>query len=328
MQYGLIGEKLGHSYSPEIHRKIGDYPYELRELRPDEVAPFLKAKAFKGINVTIPYKETVMPFLDEISERALRIGAVNTVVRRGDKLCGDNTDFFGMTEMIRHAGIALAGRKVLILGTGGTSHTATAVAKSLGAREILHVSRRQTADTVCYQSAVTDHKDADVIINTTPVGMYPKENACPIDIGAFSHLEGVLDAIYHPLRTELVLCAQEAGIPSSGGLYMLAAQAVLASALFFDKEPQNEDVERVYRAVLREKQTIILTGGSPAARIGLGREIAGALEKPLYEDLSVPAGGVVAYDGMITRELRRNGLAFDLTGQSKEEILAEIRKEA
>lgn len=275
MKYGLIGEHLGHSYSCEIHGAIADYEYELKELSPDELDGFMRAKDFKAINVTIPYKQAVIPYLDEISDRAKRIGAVNTVVNNGGSLYGDNTDFAGMSALAKRMKIDFRGRKVLILGTGGTSKTAHAVADSLGAKEIFNVSRHGGADgLISYADAVQKHNDAQIIINTTPVGMYPNSERTPIDISAFSALEGVLDAIYHPLRTNLVMDALERGIPASGGLYMLSAQAVYASAVFLGKELEPELIEKAYNIVKADKQNIVLVGMPSSGKTTIGRIIA------------------------------------------------------
>lgn len=275
MKYGLIGEHLGHSYSCEIHGAIADYEYELKELSPDELDGFMRAKDFKAINVTIPYKQAVIPYLDEISDRAKRIGAVNTVVNNGGSLYGDNTDFAGMSALAKRMKIDFRGRKVLILGTGGTSKTAHAVADSLGAKEIFNVSRHGGADgLISYADAVQKHNDAQIIINTTPVGMYPNSERTPIDISTFSALEGVLDAIYHPLRTNLVMDALERGIPASGGLYMLSAQAVYASAVFLGKELEPELIEKAYNIVKADKQNIVLVGMPSSGKTTIGRIIA------------------------------------------------------
>mgnify|MGYP002625021768 CR=1 FL=1 len=195
MEYGLIGEHLGHSYSREIHGQIADYEYELKELRPDELDSFMRSKGFKAINVTIPYKQDVIPYLDHISRQAAGIGAVNTIVNKDGVLWGDNTDFAGMAALARRLDLELTGKKVLILGTGGTSKTALEVAKSLGAAQVYKVSRRADhtdADTdgiyqgtITYEEAVQLHKDARIIINTTPAGMFPGVEGCAIDISAF-----------------------------------------------------------------------------------------------------------------------------------------------
>ena len=274
MQYGLIGEHLTHSYSREIHGKIADYAYELCELRPEELEPFFQKRDFLGINVTIPYKQSVISYLDSISETAQRIGAVNTIVNRGGKLHGDNTDFAGMKALVRYAGIEIAGRKVLILGTGGTSKTAHVVAESLGADSIVHVSRSRRGDAVTYAEAVQQHGDAHIIINTTPVGMYPNTVEVPIDLSHFAALEGVLDAVYHPLRSGLVLDGLSRGIPACGGLYMLVAQAVFASAAFLGKEPDLSLIDEIFRAIRLEKQNVVLIGMPSAGKTTVGSHLA------------------------------------------------------
>lgn len=274
MIYGLIGEHLTHSYSREIHEQIADYKYELCELAPDELDNFFKDRSFKAINVTIPYKQSVIPYLDEVSKVAQDIGAVNTIVNRNGKLYGYNTDFAGMKALIENAGIEVAGKKVLILGTGGTSKTAHAVAEDLGAKEIIHVSRKSGEKTVTYDEAYTLHSDAQVVINTTPVGMYPNTGSCPIDITKFNKLTGIADAIYNPLRTNLVLNGTEAGITSVGGLYMLAAQAVYASSLFLDIHVDTALIEKAYNSVLSEKRNIALIGMPTSGKTTIGKYLA------------------------------------------------------
>lgn len=274
MKYGLIGEHLTHSYSCDIHAQIADYEYELCELRPEEVGPFLEKRDFCAINVTIPYKQTVMPYLDEISETAQRIGAVNTIVNRGGVLYGDNTDFAGMCALSENIGLSLAGKKVLILGTGGASKTAQALAKFMGAEEYYCVSRFGRDGSITYERAIADHADAQVIINATPVGMFPRSAGRPIDISAFPALEGVLDAIYNPLRTNLVLDAQERGLPAAGGLYMLSAQAVHASAVFRGIEVDPKLIDKAYKSVKTAKQNIVLVGMPSSGKTTVGGILA------------------------------------------------------
>lgn len=274
MKYGLIGEHLTHSYSCEIHAQIADYEYELCELSPEEVGPFLEKREFCAINVTIPYKQTVMPYLDEISETAQRIGAVNTIVNRGGVLYGDNTDFAGMRALSEHIGVSLAGKKVLILGTGGASKTAQALAKFMGAEEYYCVSRFGRDGSITYEKAIAEHSDAQVIINATPVGMFPRSAGRPIDISAFPALEGVLDAIYNPLRTNLVLDAQERGLPAAGGLYMLSAQAVHASAVFRGIEVDPMLIDNAYKSVKTAKQNIVLVGMPSSGKTTVGGILA------------------------------------------------------
>ncbi len=285
MQYGLIGEHLGHSYSREIHARIADYPYELQEIPPEALQNFLERREFRAINVTIPYKRQVIPYLDWVSEEALRIGAVNTIVNKDGKLHGYNTDFAGMEALIRHAGLNLRGKKVLILGTGGTSKTAMAVADAGGACKILCVSRSGKDGAITYEEAIEKHRDAQIIINTTPVGMYPAQEGRPLDVSSccFGQLEGILDAIYHPLRTNLVMDGMAHGIPSEGGLYMLVAQAVYASALFLGGEARPELIDRVYRSVLLEKQNIVLIGMPSAGKTAVGGCLARMTGKPFAD---------------------------------------------
>ena len=283
MQFGLIGGVLGHSYSCEIHAAVADYEYELRELKPEEVRPFIEKREFTGINVTIPYKQTVMPFLDEISEKAKAIGAVNTIINKNGKLYGYNTDFYGMTAMLRKYGIELKNKKVLVLGTGGTSKTANAVAKHLGAKEVLTVSRTKTENTVTYEEALSEHTDAQIIINTTPVGMFPNGGEKPVDISLFPDLTGVADAIYNPLRTNLVLDAREKGIPTCGGLYMLAAQGVMASALFRDIPCDSSLVEKAFTQVENSKKNIVLTGMPTSGKTSVGTLAAEKTGRPFYD---------------------------------------------
>ncbi len=270
----MIGEKLSHSFSGEIHKKIGDYPYELLELRPKDVVPFLQKKEFRAINVTIPYKETVIPYLDEISEDAEKIGAVNTVVNRGGKLYGYNTDYYGAQKLMQSADLDPKGKKVLILGTGGTSKTLSAVVRDGDAREIVKVSRHASKDAVSYEEAYQKHTDAEIVINTTPVGMFPHGEGCPIELAAFPRLEGVIDVVYNPLKTRFVQKARVLGKKATGGLLMLAAQAVYASALFFGRERDESLCDSVYRAVLREKQNIVLVGMPSSGKSTVGRALA------------------------------------------------------
>ena len=269
-KYGCIGKKLTHSFSKEIHAKLADYEYQLIELAEDEVKPFLEARDFEAINVTIPYKQTVIPFLDWVSDVAMRIGAVNTIVNKDGKLYGYNTDYYGMKALIQRVGLELGGKKVLILGTGGTGKTARAVAEDMGAAEILTVSRRAENGCVTYDDVTRVHADAQIIINTTPVGMYPNCEGSPIDVSAFPCLEGVIDAVYNPLCTNLVLEAREKGVKAEGGLYMLVMQAVVAVERFLGVEIQKDVADRVFASVLAAKENVVLTGmpGSGKSTVG------------------------------------------------------------
>ncbi len=269
MKYGLIGEKLGHSFSKPIHESIADYTYEIKEIAKDNLDAFMKEKDFLGINVTIPYKSAVIPYLDYIDGNAKKIGAVNTVVNREGKLYGYNTDFGGMKALIENAGFCLTNSKVLILGSGGTSKTANAVAESLGAKEIITVSR---SGEVNYDNAHILHRDCDYIINTTPCGMYPNNETSAIDPTAFPCLKGIVDAVYNPLETTLVRLGREKGVKGVTGLYMLVAQAVLACEIFTGK---SLDVQRVtgevFGEMLKKKQNIVLIGMPGSGKSTIGR---------------------------------------------------------
>lgn len=282
MKYGCIGETLKHSFSKEIHEALANYTYELKELTPDQVGAFMKERNFKAINVTIPYKQTVLPFLDEISPQAKKIGAVNTIVCKGDKLYGYNTDFFGLRALILRQKVSLAGKKVLILGSGGTARTAKAVAEDLGAGEIYVVSRGGR-EGISYDTAAKEHGDASFIINTTPCGMYPKLDECPISLNDFPSLEGLVDAIYNPLRTRLVQEAQKRGITAEGGLYMLVAQAAYAVELFLDCKIRKKRIEAVYSSLLKQKENIVLIGMPGCGKTTVGKLLSKRLCKPIYD---------------------------------------------
>ena len=283
MKYGLIAEHLGHSFSKIIHAMLADYDYEFCELAPDALDGFMTARGFSAINVTIPYKQAVIPYLDYVSEQARAIGAVNTIVNKNGRLYGYNTDFFGMTSLINRIGIDLCDKKVLILGTGGTSKTSVEVAKSLGAREIIVVSRSKKDGVITYTEAYESHTDADVIINTTPSGMFPNINTKPIDISEFPKLCGVVDAVYNPLRTELVSDALKRGIAAEGGLYMLVAQAVRACEIFLDKELPRDSIDKVYAKIAADKENIVLVGMPGCGKSTIGKLIAEKTGRKFYD---------------------------------------------
>lgn len=281
MEYGLIGEKLGHSFSREIHQRLGGYDYRLQELTPAQLPAFLEKRDFRGINVTIPYKQTVIPLLDEVDPKAAAIGAVNTIVNRRGRLCGYNTDYDGMAALARHAGLTLKNKNVLILGTGGTSRTAMTVAADLGAAEIRRVSRTGRGDAITYEQAAD--LPVQVLINTTPCGMYPGCDGQPMDLSRFGWLEGVLDAVYNPLRTRLVLQARDNGARGQGGLYMLVAQAAAACRLFLDRPLPDGALDSVYRAIHGQKQNIVLTGMPGSGKSTVGRVLARQLGRELVD---------------------------------------------
>ncbi len=237
MEYGLIGMPLGHSFSQEIHESLGWYRYELHPVEAADFPAFMEARAFRGINVTIPYKQDVLPYLDEIDPLAAEIGAVNCIVNRNGKLCGYNTDLAGMQALVEKLGLDLREKKVLICGTGGTSKTARTMARAAGAADVIRLSRTVKSgadfnDVITYAQAYIDHTDAQIIINTTPSGMFPNNGEWAINAAAFPQLEGIIDAIYNPLETALVQQGRALGVPASGGLYMLVAQAVIAAEHF------------------------------------------------------------------------------------------------
>lgn len=278
MEYGCIGEKLGHSFSKEIHAILADYKYELCEIPLDKLDEFMKKAEFKAINVTIPYKERVMPYLDYVCPEAEKIGAVNTVVNREGRLLGYNTDYAGMKALIERAGIEIKNKNVLILGTGGTSKTALAVVNGMGAKKAVKASRTAKEGCITYDEAYAA-ADTEVIINTTPLGMYPNTEAVPLDLKRFSHLSGVVDAVYNPIRTELVSCAREMGVPSSGGLYMLVAQAVYACEYFIGEKKSEREIEEAYKKILAEKENIVLIGMPGSGKTTIGKIIADKLSR-------------------------------------------------
>lgn len=316
MKCGLLGCRLGHSYSPMLHALLGDYEYLLYEREPDEVEAFIRRGGWDAINVTIPYKKAVVPFLDELSEGARALGSVNTIVRRPDgTLFGDNTDVFGFTYMLRRSGVNPAGKKALVLGSGGASVTVQSVLRGLGAQVV--VISRTGADN--YDN-LSRHRDARLIVNATPVGMYPNNGISPIDLAAFPACEGALDLIYNPARTAFLLQAEALGIPHENGLSMLAAQAKRASELFTGKSLPDEDVERSIRAVEHTLQNIVLIGMPGCGKSTLARLLGERLNRPVVEldrlieetaGLSIPeifaAQGESGFRVLETQALREAG---------------------
>lgn len=274
MKYGLIGEKLGHSYSKVIHELLGYYSYDLKEIPKDELDAFITSKDYLGLNVTIPYKQDVMKHLDYIDEGAKEIGAVNTIVNNDGKLSGYNTDFYGLKKLIESTGEDLSGSKVLILGTGGTSKTARAVVRSLGATNIIVVGRSAKEGSITYEEAYKDHTDADYIVNTTPAGMYPNIGVAAIDLSKFNNLKLVVDVVYNPARTQLMLDAAKLGIKSCGGLKMLVYQAVVAAEYFTGKKISEEFAEKVYKTVRNESENIVLIGMPSVGKTTIGKKLS------------------------------------------------------
>lgn len=274
MEFGLLGEHLPHSFSKIIHNEIGLYDYDLNELNPNGFDEFMKSKNFKGINITIPYKQRAMSFCDFIDEKAKNIGAINTVVNKNGKLYGFNTDYFGLKLLALNNGITLENKKVLILGNGGASNAAVAVAEDLKAKEIIIAHYKNADGVVSYDDAISYHNDAEIIINTTPVGMFPNNDGRIIDLCNFKNLSGVIDVIYNPINTNLILQAKELGVKAVGGLYMLVAQAVCASELFLDKNGISEKLDEIYSKLLKQKSNIVLVGMPASGKSTIAKELS------------------------------------------------------
>ena len=303
MRFGLIGNPLGHSFSPRLHAAYGTPDYALCPLEPSDLTGFFAKRGFDGINVTIPYKRDVIPLVDELHFTARECGAVNTVVNRGGKLVGYNTDAFGMLFAMRHAGITLAEKHVVVLGSGGTSHTACALAKREGAASVTVVSRRGEVnyDNVC------SLRDTEVIVNTTPVGMYPNSAASPVDLSVFPRLEGVFDAVFNPLRTRLIQHAEALGVNTGSGLLMLAAQAKAANILFrggtysepYPDSAEGKEILAVWRGLLRDLTDIVLTGMPSSGKSTAGRLVAERLGRRFLDTDDI----VTEREGMTVPEL-------------------------
>lgn len=280
LKCGLLGEKLGHSYSPQIHSMLADYEYKLFEKSPEELEAFLKSGEFDGLNVTIPYKKAVMPYCTELSPTAAQIGSVNTIVRRSDgSLYGDNTDAFGFENLIVHNGIEVKGKKALVLGTGGASVTAQAVLKNLGASEVVVISRKGEDN---YEN-IAKHADAEIIANTTPVGMYPNNGKAAVDLAQFPKLSGVLDVVYNPARTALLLQAEKLRIPCAGGLYMLVSQAKRSCELFTGNSIPDSEIDRIERVLSHQMQNIVIIGMPGSGKTAVSTMLAERLGRKIFD---------------------------------------------
>lgn len=286
LRCGLLGGKLGHSYSPAIHAMLGDYAYRLYEKTPDEVEAFLTGGDFDGLNVTIPYKKTVMPFCAELSETARRVGCVNTIVRRADgTLYGDNTDVFGFSQMVLHSGVPVQGRKALVFGSGGASGTACDVLRRMGA-EVVQISRSGEEN---YEN-LERHADAELLVNATPLGMYPDNGTAPVALERFPNCALVLDVVYNPARTALLLDAERLGIPNKGGLEMLVAQAARSSELFTGKAVPDGKLAEIMKKTALSMQNIVLIGMPGCGKSTIGRMLAEKLGRELLDaDAAVEA---------------------------------------
>lgn len=269
--YGLLGRTLGHSFSPEIHHSIGGYTYELFEVEPENLKGFFENTALKGFNVTIPYKKDVIKYCSSLSDAAQKTGSVNTIVRNPDgSFAGHNTDYYGLEYLIRSAGFDVSGAKVIILGNGGVSGTVRQLMKDIGAAEVVTISRKGEDN---YEN-ISRHYDAGFIINTTPVGMYPDNGRAVIDVTEFKNCKGVIDLIYNPVKTRLVMDAENAGIPAEGGLRMLVAQAAGACELFLGSKISDEQIEAEYMRILRQVENIILIGMPGCGKSSIGERLA------------------------------------------------------
>ena len=283
MQYGLIGEKLGHSFSKIIHEKLADYTYDLHPLPKQELASFLEKKEFRAINVTIPYKIDVMPYLYEIDQRAQAVGSVNTIVNRNGNLYGYNTDFGGFLYLLKHNNIDVKNKKVLVLGKGGASKAIIAVLHYLQAKQIITVYYKQSNDAITYEQCQKLHNDADVIINTTPVGMYPNLDGCPIDLEHYTNCNAVVDIIYNPIKTKLLLEAQKHNMIAVGGLEMLIAQAKYAVEIFLNTSIPEYKIDDIYKEMLFEKKNVVLIGMPSSGKTTIGAELAKLLHKDFVD---------------------------------------------
>ena len=279
MRCGLLGRKLGHSYSPAIHSQLADYRYELFEKEPEELEEFLKTGDFTGINVTIPYKKDVAALCDELSDRAQKLGAVNTVVKQTDgTLIGHNTDYFGFHSLVSYSGLNVSGKKVLVLGSGGASATAVHVLQELGA-DVVIISRNGVNN----YNNLHMHADAAVIVNTTPVGMYPNVGVSPLDLDQFTQLEGVLDTVYNPARTQILLDAEARGLIAVNGLWMLVAQAKESAEWFSEQLINDSKIAEIHHKLQQKMENTVLIGMPGCGKSTIGKELARYLGKKFVD---------------------------------------------
>lgn len=278
MSYGLIGEKLSHSFSPQIHSLLADYDYRLFELEKENVGKFLKEKNFDGLNVTIPYKQTVIEFCDELSETAAKLHSVNTITINNGKLIGDNTDYYGFSYLLNSNNIDVGGKKCIVLGSGGASKTVCAVLKDLGAN-VTVISRSGENN----YTNIDKNFDAEIIVNTTPVGMYPKNGAAVIDISSFKKCEAAVDLIYNPSKTKFLLDAERNNIKTANGLTMLVAQAKKSCELFLNKKIDDNVIEKIVKQIENSLKNIILIGMPGCGKSSVGKLLSEKLDREFID---------------------------------------------
>ena len=279
MQCGLLGRKLGHSYSPQIHKNLGNYKYDLFEVEPENLDAFFKAANFTGINITMPYKKKVIKYCDELSDCAKKLGAVNTIVKAPDgKLIGHNTDYFGFSSMLKRTRLSVTGKKVLVLGSGGASATVVAVLEEAGAIPVI-ISRTGENN----YTNISNHSDARIIVNTTPVGMYPNVDCSPLDLHAFPQLEGVLDVIYNPAHTKLLQQAEELGLVTENGLWMLVSQAKESAEWFTGSAIKDDTIAQIHKQLRLQMANVVLIGMPGCGKSTIGQILANKLNKKFVD---------------------------------------------
>ena len=280
MRCGLLGRVLGHSYSPMIHGMLGQYSYDLFPTEPEALEAFLRGDAWDGLNVTIPYKKTVVPYCAELSETAEKLGSVNTLVRRADgTIYGANTDYDGFRYLVKQSGIPVAGRKALVLGSGGASATAQYVLRQMGAREVVVISRHGEDN---YEN-LGRHTDAEIAVNTTPVGMYPNTGLSPVDLSRFPALEAALDVVYNPARTEFLLQAEQLGLKRANGLLMLTAQAKKSCEAFLGAPIADERIAAITKSLAAQMQNVVLIGMPGSGKTTIGTRLAAQLGRTFLD---------------------------------------------
>ncbi|MDD7467256.1 MAG: shikimate dehydrogenase [Floccifex porci] len=328
MEYGLIGEHLGHSYSKLIQEKLLDnYTYEIQEVSKEDLDSFMKKREFKAINVTIPYKQAVIPYLEEMDQAARKIGAVNTIVNRNGKLYGYNTDYYGFRYMVETHGISLKGKKVLVLGNGGASQAIQAVVHDLGACEMIITDLILKDNVISIEEAYKNHTDVNIIINTTPMGMYPKVHGIAVDLSKFKKCEAVFDCIYNPQDTEFTLQAKERGIKVAvTGLEMLVGQAKRALEFFKDIEIEDKQIDRIYREILFETSNVVLVDVNMDTALQVARELKKeciVLDSENYEEQAISSNKVLLSSSQDKKTLSRNG--FIIQSKNADKIICEFK---